>query len=244
MRYTLQRPGWPCTTHTPSATSFASPAPVSPSVSARLDVERAHHALLGGRAQRRHHPELARHRHRVGERVVGVDQPVAHRQDVDALELHPVPGGRDAVERARPRERAAEAPLQRAALVLAGGRDDLDLQIRDRFDEAADELAHAVGADEQRPGRARPRGRPAPTSPPRPRRRGRRSPRSTVARPSPPRTCRGLSARAASPPRPARWRRPPAPSWPRCSPRSCSSSSCSSSAIPSSFRRRRQRHLV
>ena len=45
IRYTLQRPGWPCTTHTPSATSFASPP--DSRVQARLGVEGARQPLLG-----------------------------------------------------------------------------------------------------------------------------------------------------------------------------------------------------
>ena len=62
---------------------------------AGLGVERTRQTLVRCRALGGHHPELAGERDRVGICVVGVDQTVAHGQQVEALDHHRIACGRD-----------------------------------------------------------------------------------------------------------------------------------------------------
>ena len=112
----------------------------------RLGVERAGHPLFGGRVLRRQHADLARERHRVGERVVALDQPVAHGQQVDSFEL-------DAARRsARCRRREpgpANVPRSRhctAQRSPCGGRLQTTSMLRSgtAVDQLAEERAHAL----------------------------------------------------------------------------------------------------
>jgi hypothetical protein len=59
IRYTLQRPGWPCTTHTPVGHQLGL-ARAEPR-QARLGVEGAVIRCSAVEPWRRHHPDLARH---------------------------------------------------------------------------------------------------------------------------------------------------------------------------------------
>src|SRR6202040_3681960 len=55
-----------------------------------------------------------------------------------------VTGGRDAGQRSRAGEGPGDAVLHRAAVVLGSHRDDLEAQVGDRLQQAADELSHAL----------------------------------------------------------------------------------------------------
>ena len=136
--------------------------------------------LLGGGALGWHQPDLARDAQAVGERFVGLDQPVADRQDVHAFEFQ---------RRCRsPRRRSttpdpAKVPVistaPRSARPRWSSRPPPSSCPASRSISAADELAHALGrehvhlaahvlAPARRPHRHRARPR-----------RGRRSPRSS-----------------------------------------------------------------
>jgi hypothetical protein len=115
-----------------------------PAAETGLGVERAGHPPLGRGALRGHHPDLPRERHRVGERVVALDQAVAHRDQVEAFELDPLARRRDARKALGAREGAGQAPLHAAAFAFGRRGDDLHVQVGDRVNQASDERAHAV----------------------------------------------------------------------------------------------------
>ena len=148
--------GWPWTTHTPSATSSASPA-ASRLVEPGLGVEGADHALLRRRVLAAASCRSVRaNGHAVAERVVALDQPVTHREQVEALELERVAGGRDPAEVPGPGEgpaSVATATPQRS--LLGGRRDDLHVEVGNGRDQLADEIAHALGCAARRPARGR-----------------------------------------------------------------------------------------
>ena len=121
-----------------------------PPRAARLRVERAEHGGVGARALRRHEAELAREPEAVGERVVVHDQPVAHPQQVQAAQRHVLPRRRDALERARARERAGGAPAHRHAVVLRRDGLDAEREVGDRGEQVAEEGADAVRAVDAR----------------------------------------------------------------------------------------------
>ena len=111
-----------------------------------LAVERARHALLGGRAERGQQPDLAREGHAVRVGVLHDDLAVAQREEVEAVEVEPRVGRLDALERARARERAAGRPADRDLVALGDQLLDLEAQVRGAAEELGPPRAHAVGA--------------------------------------------------------------------------------------------------
>ena len=109
-----------------------------PAAEAVLGVECPDHPLLGRRTLRGHHPHLPGKGHRVAEGVVALDQPVAHRDEVEAFEVDRPAHRGDAGELAGTGEGARQAPMNCATVVLASRREDLEAQIGHRLQEAAD----------------------------------------------------------------------------------------------------------
>ena len=208
IRYTLQRPGCPCTTHTPVATSSASPA-ARPAVRWVLTLN------APVRRCSAFEPAAASSRPGAATVIVSVKASFAwinpsrtvSRSKPSSSIWSPV--GAIPPKRPGPANVPVNRHCTRAAVALGGRREHLHLQIGHRSDQLADELAHAlrrehvdlaahVLAPSVGPHR---RGRLS--------RRARRSPRSTAARPSRPRC--PPDACGATPPG-ARSPRPPAPS--------------------------------
>jgi hypothetical protein len=110
---------------------------------AGAEVERAREPQVGLRVLLGQQPDLAGEGQPVGEGVVALDEAVADRQLVDALELEPRARGLDALE-GRARERAAHAPAHAGALALHGRAVHPQLEVRDGGEQLGEVRPHAV----------------------------------------------------------------------------------------------------
>ena len=111
----------------------------------RLAVEGARHALLGGRARRRQHADLARERGAVGVGVLAHDLAVAQVEDVEPNEVEPREGRLDALERRRACERALARPVDGDLIAVGDDVLDLEAEVGHGAEELGPVGAHAVG---------------------------------------------------------------------------------------------------
>ena len=111
----------------------------------RLAVEGARHALLGGRARRRQHPDLAREGGAVGVGVLAHDLAVAQVEEVEPGEVEPREGRLDALERRRAGERALARPVHGDLVAVGDDVLHLEAQVGHGAEELGPVGAHAVG---------------------------------------------------------------------------------------------------